>query len=72
MDTTYLEEQIKLLKEEQERVQLSIITDTHKIEIIQQTMKFRNKRLKSIEKELEFWENELSKHADQAHKKTVG
>ena len=61
MDTTYLEEQIKALKEEQERVQHTIILDTHKIEVINQTMKFRNKRLKTIEKELAFWETEIEK-----------
>ena len=64
MDTTYLEEQIKALKEEQERVQHTIILDTHKIEVINQTMKFRNKRLKTIEKELGFWEKEVSRIKD--------
>lgn len=60
-DTTILEEEIAALKAELERVQHTIILDTHKIEIINQTMKFRNKRIKTIERELAFWEAELDK-----------
>lgn len=56
MDTTILEEQIKTLKEEQEKIQLDIINRTHDIEIAQHAIKFSQKRLKANEKELEFYE----------------
>lgn len=56
MDTTTITQKVKDLQNEQEAIQLGIINNTHSIEVLQQSLKFSNKRLKAVEQEIEFYE----------------